>query len=46
MVQPSSVLRKLKAQGLVPDFAFTLALDEPKRELQFELKTLHARPST
>ncbi len=35
-----------KRQGLVPDFMLTLALDGPERELLFELKTLHAGPST
>jgi hypothetical protein len=42
----ASGLPARKRQGLVPDFAFTLALDGPERELLFELKTLHAGPST
>jgi hypothetical protein len=42
----ASRLPARKRQGLVPDFAFTMALDGPERELLFELKTLHAGPST
>ena len=42
----ASRLPARKRQGLVPDFLFTLAVDGPERELLFELKTLHAGPST
>ena len=42
----ASRLPARKRQGLVPDFLLTLALDGPERELLFELKTLHAGPST
>ena len=42
----ASAIPARKRQGLVPDLIFTLALDGPERELLFELKTLHAGPST
>ena len=35
-----------KRQGLVPDFLFNLPLDGPKREILFELKTLHYGSTT
>ena len=42
----ASGMSQRKRQGLVPDFMLTLAIDGPERELLFELKTLHAGPST
>jgi len=42
----ASQMPSRKRQGLVPDFMFTVAIDGPERELLFELKTLHAGPST
>ena len=42
----ASQMPSRKRQGLVPDFMFTVAIDGSERELLFELKTLHAGPST
>ena len=35
-----------KRQGLVPDFLYNLLLDEPEKQILFELKTLHYGSTT